>query len=176
VFGCKNTSTHNSINTYQDAGADQQATVILSVRYDNHCEESPYFTTLIIENISNNKKSTRALKVYNRMTAGDFDDPPGYFYVQNWPAGQYHIFSFKSFNGYSTELTLDMNVYFDLAPGTVNYLGQLLLTIPKCNKYKIAIQDDIGTALNMLKERGSDIEISSIKSRVRELYMQTLPN
>ncbi|MCG7904778.1 MAG: hypothetical protein JAY60_20435 [Candidatus Thiodiazotropha weberae] len=172
LLGCKSSAVNESPYGYDGVKKGDQATVMLSVRFDNHCEENPYTTVLEIEGISNNKKSVRKLDVYKRIRAGDFDDPPGYFYVQSWPAGQYHISQFSSVKRYSTEVTLDLDIYFDLMPGTVNYLGQFILTIPKCSKYQVGIENDLRTALKLLKEQGSDIESSSIISRVRELSRQ----
>jgi hypothetical protein len=177
LSGCTSSAVNNSSYGYDDVKKDDQATVVLSVRYDNRCDENPYITVLKIEGISNNKKSVRKLNVYKSMLSGsDFDDPPGNFYVQKWPAGQYHILQFSSVKRYSTEMTLDLDIYFDLKPGTVNYLGQFILTIPKCNKYKVGIEDDLRTALKLLKEQGSDINSSSIVSRVRELSQQLVHN
>jgi hypothetical protein len=77
----------------------------------------------------------------NPLLSHHFTDPPGYLYIQKFPAGEYRLTTIKRT---STRGAMDLPALdsrFTVRPGKTVYLGELRADFPSCQTYQTSVSD-----------------------------------
>jgi hypothetical protein len=127
---------------YSFENGTNEALAVFSTRLNDGCGGSMNSVSLNYEGITGNGREAGAFLLTNPLIEHDFTDPPGYFHIRKFHAGEYRFTRLAktsmagSFRGRN-----DLNIMFRVAPGKLYYLGELIVDMPDCSRFNLRISD-----------------------------------
>jgi hypothetical protein len=167
--GCAS-SSHSVSSGYSLEKNPEKGLVVYSTRLDDRCDAKMKTSMLRAEGLTKaGKRVQQMMLVSNPYLKPDLSDPPGYFFAQAWPAGEYRLerFVFSSTKGGGE--SKEFNVYFTVEPGVVQYLGEFYVEMPNCYLYRLKVNDESEHAARLLAERLKKVSSDKMVSKVISL-------
>jgi hypothetical protein len=126
--------------------AEKYGAMVLSLRVEDNCPGPISSAMVTFEGILPNGKTTNGLLPIASIALPDhFENPPGRFVVQRLPVGNYRLLEiFRTHNNRNDNKirsVKNLDIYFEIKPGTVSYLGELYFKIIDCKQYELRIND-----------------------------------
>lgn len=90
--------------------------------------------------------------------------------MQQWEAGEYRVASFATSSMRSQGGTSELELYFTVTPGVVQYLGEFHLELPNCISYRLAINDEFERDRGLLAERVPGVSTEHMVNRAGTLH------
>lgn len=156
VGGCSTASQNPGVgDNYSFSQEKDEGLVVISTSYTNdNCTGllPPVVTTYFYSTSGSN--FSRQIAINNPLIINDFENPPGYFFVLNVPAGSYRFASLEMLAG-STKYSGQLPNFspFSVAAGQVVYIGQLTINIPDCSKFRTTFEDHTKRDRAMFEKR-----------------------
>ncbi len=141
LIGCSfNKQVHDDFKIDPNSN---EGLVVLSTRLYDGCVGGKNSADLDVIRLTNNNVELAAeFKLQHEFTEFDFKNPPGYFYIRRYKAGDYRITNYTlggHGGSYRSKKNLDIN--FHVAPGKIHYLGEIFVDVPDCSKFKVKVTD-----------------------------------
>lgn len=140
VTSCISTSP----NTDQPLPEDTyDAIMVVSTRIEDRCLGSMNTVTLSVRGTTlRGRNETLNLLFKADSLEPDFTNPSGYFIVRRVPAGDYRSFMLQKEGRKDGNLVSSgLSGGFVLHRGKINYLGEVTVTIPTCEHFKLTVSD-----------------------------------
>ncbi len=166
--GCT-TRFHNVGKGFTFEDDPGMAIVVVSTRLDSQCEGSIQSSFFIAEGITEKGRVRNMVIVSNALMDKDLEDPPGFLFIQDWPPGEYRLSHFSSSSTQGGGNSRDINIYFDIAPDSIQYLGEFYVEMPNCYSFTLEVRDDMESARKMFDERMDKLDSVSMVSKANEL-------
>lgn len=109
--------------------------------------------------------------VRNLFIKKDFENPDGYFHIQQLPAGRYR-FSIILSAGTSLAPPMFANADFEIHPNQANYLGEVTISFDKCGallsetKATLVFKDQSARDAVLFKERLPSVKQELVYQKV----------
>ena len=138
------TSCISALPTDQPLPADtNDAIMVVSTRINDQCVESVKTVGLrVLGTTLRGRRQSLELVFKSDSLKPDFVDPSGYFIVRRVPAGDYYSFMLQKTGLKAGDLvSSELSGGFTLHRGKINYLGEVTVTLPTCDHFKLAVSD-----------------------------------
>lgn len=166
VAGCASTS-HSVSSGYSLEKNPKKGLVVYSTRLNDSCDAKIKTSMLRAEGLTTaGKRVQQMMLVNNSFLKPDFSDPPGYFFVQAWPAGEYRLERFVSTGTKGGGESKEFNAYFTVEPGVAQYLGEFYVEMPNCYLFRLKVKDESEQAARLLDERMKKVSPGAMVSKV----------
>lgn len=130
VSGCASTTQGVDSDHHLNAGGGN-GLIVIATRMSDHCGK-------VLNSYSLDFRQYRggdyigSFQLHNIFLKSDFENPDGYFYVRELPAGEYMIIGISDnaavrFGGF-----IKPTLKFSVVPGKAQYLGEVTLNISAC--------------------------------------------
>jgi hypothetical protein len=138
--------------------------VVVALRIEDKCPSSVSTSMLSFEGILTNGKTTGGQwPIASISVSKHYETPPGRLVTQRLPVGQYRLTNFwRTSTGQHVQTAKDLDMYFEIKPGVVSYLGEVLFRITDCTTYEVHVKDEQVRDARMFDERIDDMESSTI--------------
>lgn len=155
--------------------AEKYGAVALSLRLEDKCPSPGSATSHVsFEGILQSGKAFPGLfpisvgdaPLVGFMMKDPLKNPPGRFVTQRLPVGSYRLIEFIRTGRAAFRSANDLDVYFDVKPGVVSYLGELYFRILDCEQFDLRVNDQQQRDSALFDQQIDDVESSSW---VREL-------
>ncbi|QKT03300.1 hypothetical protein HUS23_05515 [Ectothiorhodospiraceae bacterium 2226] len=174
VTGCS-TTAHSVSADYRFQAGGTKGLAVYSTRLEDHCGAGITTTMLSVEGIAAQRRVRDQFIVSNAFIKRDFEDPPGYFFVQELAAGDYRVSQLEVYSSRGGG-TAQLDRHFTLAPGAVHYLGEFYVTRPDCSRYRFEVNDEWARDQALLFERVGSLRGAAVVSHVERLREVGVPH
>jgi hypothetical protein len=123
--------------------AEKYGAIALSLRIEDNCPGPVSTSMLTFEGILQNGKTTSGVWPIASIAVPDhFENPPGRFVAQRFQVGTYRLLEFFRTNAKNKiRAPNNLDIYFEVQPGTVTYLGELYFKVIDCKQWEVRVND-----------------------------------
>lgn len=143
--------------------------VVMSTRYQDNCGAFMGSTALSVEILHDNKIERRFIPVMNSLVKKDFENPPGFFQMWKYPAGDLRFSEVIQISyGSSGRSTQPVDFQVRIEPGKIYYLGELFVDV-KCNGVTLRTKDQRVRDAALFDQRMNVLKSSQFEYRLFEV-------
>lgn len=169
LMGCE--SNIRISDSFEFPDKTDEGVIVLSTRVIDNCGGGIHSISLDYEGRPKRNGSFGKLLIANTFMSNDFDDPPGFLQIKNLPSGAYKFTWFNKTGARMGFVNIENHdLTFNVEPGSIHYLGELLLSINDCSSYTIRTSNQLNRDKSlfdkkMTKLKSSNFMINIIKTK-----------
>lgn len=163
------TSCISALPTDQPLPANtHDAIMVISTRINDQCAERANTVDLrVLGTTLRGRRESLNLLFRSDSLKPDFTNPSGYFIVRRVPAGDYYSFMLQKTGLKAGDfVSSELSGGFTLHPGKINYLGEVTVTLPTCDHFKLTVSDQRKRDAALFDARMKHLESSDFETQL----------
>jgi hypothetical protein len=146
-----------------------QGMIVMSTRYQDSCGGFMGSAALTVEILHDNKIERRLIPLINPLVKKDFDNPPGFFQMWKYPAGDLRFAEVTRTAYYdSGRATQPVDFQLRVEPGKVYYLGELFVDV-QCSGVTLRAKDQRVRDAALFDQRMNVLKSTQFEYRLFEV-------